>query len=326
MKSALVLLALLLPGFALGEPPSPQKEVEAAAWLRKIYLASQKLSYTGTFVYRQGDRSESSRITRLVDSTSDTEKLEALDGMRREVIRKGDEVRCYLPDSMIVKVDRRSNQLSFPALLPAQLSRLPEQYQVVKEEKTRIAGFDCQAIVLKPKDDLRYGYKLWADMQSGMLLKALIFKDKGEPVEEFTFTQLTIGANFDRERLKPTFLGQSKQWRVENAAVAPANLAEAGWTVNAGIPGFHKVVEVRRQLRESQRVGQIVYSDGLAAVSVFIEPIEPGRDPARLGISSMGAVNIYTRELANHVVTVVGEAPALTVRRIADTVEYHRPQ
>lgn len=325
MRRSLFLLMLLVPGYALSQA-QPQAPVDAMAWLKKIYQASQKLSYSGTFVYRQGDRSETSRITRLVDASGDTEKLEALDGMRREVIRKGDEVRCYLPDSMTVKVDKRSNQLSFPALLPAQLSQLPEQYVVVKEEKARIAGFDCQAIVLKPKDDLRYGYKLWADVSTGMLLKALIFRDKGEAVEEFTFTQLSIGANFDREKLKPSFHGQSKQWRIENASVIPANLAEAGWTVNAGIPGFQKVIEVRRQLRESQRVGQIVYSDGLAAVSVFIEPIEAGRDPVRPGMSSMGAVNIYTRELANHVVTVVGEAPAVTVRRIANTVEYHRPQ
>lgn len=326
MRKALALLALLVPGYACCQPAQSAAGPDANAWLRKIYLASQKLSYTGTFVYRQGERSESSRITRLVDASGDTEKLEALDGMRREVIRKGDEVRCYLPDSQTVKVDRRSNQLSFPALLPAQVSLLPEQYVVSKEETARIAGFDCQAIVLKPKDEMRYGYKLWADQQSGMLLKARIFNERGEPVEEFTFTQLAIGANFDRDRLRPTFFGPSKQWRIENASVSPANLAEAGWSVNAGIPGFNKVVEVRRQLRESQRVGQIVYSDGLAAVSVFIEPIEAGRDPVRPGMSSMGAVNIYTRELANHVVTVVGEAPAQTVRRIANTVEYHRPQ
>ena len=324
MRKTLTLLALLIPACALAQAV-PGGGPDAGAWLKKIYTASQKLSYTGTFVYRQGDRSETSRITRLVDASGDTEKLEALDGMRREVIRKGDEVRCYLPDSMTVKVDRRPGQPTFPALLPAQLSLITDQYSVSKEETARIAGFDCQAIVLKPKDELRYGYKLWADMHSGMLLKARILNEKGEPVEEFTFTQLTIGSNFDRERLRPSFAGQSRQWRIENAAVAPANLAEAGWTVSAGIPGFHKIIEVRRQLRESQRVGQIVYSDGLAAVSVFIEPLEAGRDPVRPGMSSMGAVNIYTRELANHVVTVVGEAPAQTVRRIAYTVEYHKP-
>ncbi len=325
MRKSLAMLLLVVPGYAMSQAPAPVAP-DAAAWLKKIYLASQKLSYTGTFVYRQGDRSETSRITRLVDASGDIEKLEALDGMRREVVRRGDEVRCYLPDSMTVKVDRRSSQLSFPALLPAQLAELPEQYLVTKEEKARVAGFDCQAIMLTPKDDLRYGYKLWADVRSGMLLKARIFREKGEAVEEFTFTQLTLGANFDREKLKPAALAQGKQWRIENASVVPANLAETGWTVSAGIPGFRKVVEVRRQLRETQRVGQIVYSDGLAAVSVFIEPLEAGREPLRPGMSSMGAVNIYTRELANHVVTVVGETPAATVRRIADTVEYHRPQ
>lgn len=320
------MLLLVVPGYAMPQAPAPGSPPDAAAWLKKIYLASQKLSYTGTFVYRQGDRSETSRITRLVDASGDVEKLEALDGMRREVVRRGDEVRCYLPDSMTVKVDRRSSQLSFPALLPAQLAELPEQYLVTKEEKARVAGYDCQAIMLTPKDDLRYGYKLWADVRSGMLLKARIFKEKGEAVEEFTFTQLTLGPHFDREKLKPAALAQGKQWRIENASVVPANLAETGWTVGAGIPGFRKVIEVRRQLRETQRVGQIVYSDGLAAVSVFIEPFEAGREPPRPGLSSMGAVNIYTRELANHVVTVVGETPAATVRRIADTVEYHRPQ
>lgn len=324
MRKAFILLMLLLPASALSQA-QPSNAMDAADWLKKIYHASQKLSYAGIFVYRQGDRSETSRITRVIDPAGDTEKLEAMDGMRREVIRKGDEVRCYLPDTMTVKVDRRSSQLSFPALLPAQISTLSDQYAVVKEETARIAGFDCQTIVLKPKDEFRYGYKLWADLGSGMLLKARIFNAKGEPVEEFTFTQLMIGGTIDRDRLKPTY-GQGKQWRVENASVVPANLAESGWTVTAGIPGFHKVVEVRRQLRDSQRVGQIVYSDGLAAVSVFIEPIDMRREPVRAGMSSMGAVNIYTRELANHIVTVVGEAPAMTVRRIGNTVEYHRPQ
>ncbi len=322
---ALAFLLLLLPGLALSQPQS-QPPLDAAAWLKKIYQASQKLSYSGTFVYRQGDRSESSRITRLVDAGGDTEKLEALDGVRREIVRNGDEVRCYLPDSKTVKVDRRSKHSTFPALLPAQNSSLSEQYTVTKEETARIAGFECQAIVLKPKDEFRYGYKLWADIASGMLLKARIVNERDEAVEEFTFTQLTIGGHIERDQVKSAFAGESRQWRIENAGVVPANLARTGWTVNAGIPGFHKVVEVQRQLRQSQRVTQVVYSDGLAAISVFIEPAELRQEAVRQGLSSMGAVNIYTRELANHVVTVVGEAPARTVRQIGDTVEYHRPK
>jgi sigma-E factor negative regulatory protein RseB len=319
---ALALLLFLSPGFVLAQTADAQ---DGTAWLQKIYRASQTLNYTGTFVYRQGDRSESSRITRLTDASGDNEKLEALDGVRREIVRSGDEVKCYLPDSKIVKVDRRSKHPTFPALLPAQTASVTEQYSVIKGETTRIAGFECQSIVLKPKDEFRYGYKLWADLATGMLLKARIVNEKGEAVEEFTFTQLSIGGPIGRDMLKSAFAAQSRTWRIENAAVEPANLATNGWTVNPAIPGFKKVVEVKRQLRQAQRVGQVVYSDGLAAVSVFIEPIELRREAVHPGLSSMGAVNIFTRELANHVVTVVGEAPPKTVRKIAENVEYHAP-
>ncbi len=160
---ALAFLFLLLPGLALPQS-QPGQALDAAGWLRKIYQASQKLSYTGTFVYRQGDRSESSRITRMAGARGDVEKLEALDGVRREVVRIGDEVKCYLPDAKTLKVDRRSQHPSFPALLPAQNSALAEQYVITKEETARIAGYDCQAISLKPRDEFRYGYKLWADI------------------------------------------------------------------------------------------------------------------------------------------------------------------
>jgi sigma-E factor negative regulatory protein RseB len=91
------------------------------------------------------------------------------------------------------------------------------------------------------------------------------------------------------------------------------------------LPGFRKIVEVRRMMRDAQPVAQIVYSDGIAAVSIFIEPISGREERPRTGLAGMGAVNVYTREVAEHLVTVVGEAPAASVQRIADTVEY-RPQ
>jgi len=108
--------------------------------------------------------------------------------------------------------------------------------------------------------------------------------------------------------------------------VAPADFAQSGWRVGAALPGFRKIVEVRRMLRDAQPVGQIVYSDGIAAVSIFIEPITGRAGPAEVGLAGMGAVNVYTREVADHLVTVVGEAPAASVQRIANTVEYRRPQ
>ena len=320
MRAAAFLLVLLA-GAAQG-----QQTADAARWLEKIYDATQKLSYSGTFVYRQGERSETSRITRLVDASGDTEKLEALDGVPREVVRKGDEIRCYLPDSMTVKVDRRTDQRGFPMMLSAQISSIGAHYTITKGERARIAGYECQAIVLTPKDELRYGYKLWADMRTGMLLKARIFNEKGDVVEDFTFTQLKVGGNIDRRRLAPTLQAKGRDWHVEDSAVLPAKLAESGWIVKPDLPGFHKVVEVKRMLRESRQVGQVVYSDGLAAVSVFIEPSEGRREPVQAGLSAMGAINIFTREVFNHVVTVVGEVPAANVQRISNSVEYRRAQ
>jgi len=318
-----VLGALLLCACAGAAQAQAQASPEALEWLRRIYLATEKLSYTGTFVYQQGDRTETSRITRRAEAGGGVEKLEILDGSPREVVRTRDEIRCYLPDSQTVKVDRRRDLRSFPALLPAQVQGLGEHYTITLDEARRIAGYDCRAIVLAPRDELRYGYQLWADVHSGMLLKARTFNRDGQTVEQFTFTQLTIGP-VPRDRVKPRSV--ARNWRIVQAAASPADLAQAGWTMSADLPGFRKVIEIKRVLRESQAVGQVVYSDGLAAVSVFIEPLVGRADMPPMGLASMGAVNVYTREVANHLVTVVGEAPAASVQRIGNTVSYHPPQ
>ena len=290
---------------------------DALALLKRIHEATQKLSYTGTFVYQNGGRSETSRITHYVDASGDIEKLEVMDGAPREIVRTKDTVRCYLPDSKVVKVDRRSVERDFPALLPAQVTALARHYDIQLGDTRRIAGYDGRAVVLTPRDNLRYGYRLYADAASGMLLKAVTFDPEGQDIEQFMFTELKLG-HVSRDMVRPRRTGGS--WKIEDAAAAPASLA--GWSLSAELPGFRKVIELRRKL-ESKPVGQVVYSDGLAAVSVFIEPLE-GRS-ARTGLASMGAINIYTREVANHMVTVVGEAPAVSVQRIADAVEY-RPQ
>jgi sigma-E factor negative regulatory protein RseB len=303
-----------------------QTSPDAIALLRKIYQATEKLSYAGTFVYQQGERSETSRITRVTGpgSNGDIERVEVLDGMPREIVRTRDTVRCYLPDSQTVKVERRTDQRAFPAMLPEHVPELARNYAITRGEPLRIAGYDCDAVVLTPKDELRYGYKLWADANTGMLLKARTFNRKGETVEQFVFTQLSIG-NISRERVK-TRNSMTQNWRIEDAAVTPANLARSGWTVSADLPGFRKITEVTRRLGAARPVSQMVYSDGLAAVSVFIEPMAGRAETARPGPSSLGAFQMYTREVANHIVTVVGEAPAMSVQRIAATVEFKRPQ
>ena len=316
-------VGLALCGSLCGAQTPSQAGPDAMSLLRRIYEATEKLAYTGTFVYQQGDRTETSRITRVTGPGGDVERVEVLDGMPREIIRTRDTVRCYLPESHTVKVERRVDQRAFPGMLPARLADLTQSYTITRGEPLRIAGYDCEAVVLTPKDDLRYGYMLWADASSGMLLKARTFNRKGQTVEQFTFAQLSIG-NVPRDLVRTRRAVQN--WRVESAVVAPADLSRAGWTVGAELPGFRKITEVTRTVGESRPVGQMVYSDGMAAVSVFIEPTAGRSESVRPGLSSLGAFHIYTREVANHIVTVVGEAPAASVQRIASQVEYRRPQ
>lgn len=299
------------------------QRTDALGWLNKIYEATRGLSYSGTFVYQQGVRSETSRITRFSDARGGIERLEVLDGSPREIVRSEDGIVCYLPELRILKIDRASGRRNFPAVLPEQIHRLLDNYEVTLGERTRVAGRECQAVKLVPRDELRYGYELCADRDNGMLLRSVTFNERQEPVEQFTFTQLSVG-NVSRDKVKPRHATRS--WRVEEALVRPIDLASAGWNITANLPGFHKIIEVTRRLREAHPVNQIVYSDGLAAVSVFIEPSRARAGAVRSGLASVGGINIYTREVSDHVVTVVGEAPAISVQRIANQVQYRRPQ
>jgi len=303
-----------------GAQTAPQSGRE---WLQKVSEATHSLSYTGTFVYQHDGRSETSRVTRLASDAGGVERLEVLDGEAREIVRSKDGVRCYLPASRTLKVDRHAAVRRFPAMLPAQLDELLRYYKVRLGPIDRVAGRSCQTVTLEPIDHYRYGYELCADKATGMLLRSMTLNETNAPVEQFTFTHLEVG-DVRPEAVEPQHA--TRTWRVEESSVRPTNLEAEGWRVDADLPGFHKIVEVARQLREGQPVGQLVYSDGLAAVSVFIEPAKDRRKAVHRGATSVGGVNIFVREVDDHIVTVVGEAPAISVRRIADQVRYERPK
>ena len=240
-------------------------------------------------------------------------------------MRDGDEVKCYLPDRMTVKVDKQTDHKIFPGLLPENLQDISEYYEATARAVERIAGYDSRVIVLQPKDRLRYGRKLWADLKTGMLLKSQTFNEANDPIEQFAFTQITIGGKIGEEQLKPRLLARARVWHIENSGAVAANLAASGWTIKPELPGFRKVTEMKRTQGGSAKVGHVIYSDGLAAISVFIEPMANKTSLPPPGLSRQGAINIYSRQIANHLVTVVGETPAESVKTLAESVEYRTP-
>ena len=292
---------------------------EALAWLQRIADAARELNYRGTFVYQHGNVAETSRITHFVDRTGEYEKLETLDGPRREIIRNSGEILTFYAETRVVKRERRTARKLFPALLPEQLAAVTAHYDLQRGGQARVAGYDAQALVLKPRDGFRYGHKLWAEINTGLLLKARMFDDEGGTVEQFHFTELTINAPLTREAVKPTFPVPPLDTRqgAPSEATAPA---DTGWTVRDQPAGFRKIMEMKRLKRNGEGyVAHLVFSDGLAAVSVFIEPLPAARVPVE-GPSQQGAVNIYTRPMADQLVTVLGETPPITVKQIADSV------
>jgi len=301
-----------------------QTDTSALQWLQRIYSASEKLSYAGTFVYQQGQRVETSRIVHVVDSSGPRERLETLDGVPREIVRSGDEVVCYLPASMTVKIDKQPGRRPFPAILSEQLKDVSENYTVKKGEIERVGGYNCQILILEPKDRMRYGHRLWADVSTGMLLRAKTFNEKNELLEQFAFTQIKIGGAISRDQLKTRYFRQSKDWRVEDSGAIRANLAESGWTIRSRPPGFRTIAEMIRTIGGTEGVGHIVLSDGLAAISVFIEPATGKRPVPQAGLARQGAINVYVRPVGNYWVTVVGEAPAESVKYVANAVEYRK--
>ena len=325
MKSLAVAAALAATSLLYVADADADAERDAVEWLERIYSASERLSYLGTFVYQHDEEVETSRITRVVDASGVRERLEALDGTPREIIRVNDELKCYLPATMTVKVERGGGAKPFP-FRRADVTVIGERYDVRKGGMERIAGRDCQAIILVPNDNLRYGHKLCADVESGLLVAAKAFDGRGKMVERFSFTQLSIGEPIDRELLRPRYASERSGWRIEDHAAAAVELEELGWSISELPPGFRRVTTLRRDLGGGRAVGHIVVSDGWAAVSVFIEPLALRAQLPQLGLSRQGAVNVFSRKLDEHLVTAVGEVPGESVRLIAGAIARPAPR
>lgn len=296
---------------------------DAMQWLSRIVAAAQSLDYSGTFIYQSGRNIETSRITHVVDAEGEHERLEVLDGSPREVIRRNDAVWCVFPDQKMVITDRsETQQRSFPARLPDSYASLSQYYRVAKGGPARVAGLDTHLIVLEPRDDLRYAHMLWAESESGLLLKARTVDEHGEIVEQFAFSDISIGGDIDRSALEPRYR-KDDSWRVVAAHGQALDTTEAGWRLSEPLPGFELKSVMRRPLGRDQRdVVQLVYGDGLASISVFIEPLAIDAEAqGGLGPLASGSINIYRRSVAGHLLTALGEVPLSALQRIGEAME-----
>jgi sigma-E factor negative regulatory protein RseB len=302
--------------------PAPRTEFTIPLeWLDRISRAARELPYTGVFVHQAADgTTATSRITHVVDRQGvEHEKLELMDGPLTEIIRRDQELTCYRPDSKTVRIDRRATGRFFPSLLSGSASSIAENYRVRLGQVERIAGFDCQWVVLEPKDALRYMQKLCAELGTGLLLRAKLFNERNQVIEQFAFTQLDVSRPVPRQELKSRY--EKLQGWLKDYAVKSTKDSDTGWSV-ANLPsGFKKVMEMTRSLvGRPQPVSHLVYSDGVLNVSVFVESVQNAPNSVTSVLAEDGPTSLAMRAVSDYQVTVMGEVPLATVQSIADGV------
>ncbi len=288
--------------------------------LRQIQEAARTLNYVGVFAFQQGERFESSRITHLYDGKNEKERIEVLDGAPREYLRINDEVQYLIPDRKLVLRERQRGD-RFPGLLLNNAQSFEKNYSVrLAPDPLRIAGRQCRGIEITPRDQHRYGYRLCADADTNLLLKAQMVGQDGVVIEQVAFTQVSIGTDITEAMLAPTWL--TTDWNTVRAQQVNVDLFAQGWRIPTP-PGYVATTQVERDFSGDKRVNQVVLSDGLATISIFIEPYLSDRSEyGPQGAARSGSVNIFGIKVANFWLTVLGEVPASTLEQLAQSIQY----
>ena len=297
----------------------------AMDWVQRMSDAMRNLNYQGTFVYMHEHRLEGMQISHFRDAHGEKERLVSLNGEAREVIRDNNNLTCIWPSSRKVIVDvSRKNSFS-PIFSPEDIKRLEKFYDMKLAGRDRVADMNTVIVHIDPRDEYRYGMKFWINEANGLMMKSRLFDEKGEVVEEVMFTSLEVFETGEMPPIDttPPIDDNFTLVRYHSGDTATSVAADNAWQVN-GIPGgFWRESSLRRKLPGSDHiVQQMVYTDGLASLSVFIEPKS---ELTQGGISSMGAVNAYIRILQDYSVTAIGEVPSGTVKLFAESVSY-QPQ
>jgi sigma-E factor negative regulatory protein RseB len=286
---------------------------------KQLGTAAQQLTYSGVFVFQHDGRMESSRVSHTVENGVEKTRIDTLDGPPREIIRSNDEMRCYFPDSKFVRLEHSNGRHFFPALIAPPYQAYQENYQLSVVGVDRVAGRDCQVILLKPRDNFRFAHQFCSDLGTGLLLRATTLGPLGDPIQMSVFTEITIGSGVEPSQLRPGY-ADTLNWHVENVPAVGKDVPESGWIVSNLPSGFRKVVEVKRPLPgQNGSMTQLVYSDGLASVSVFIEPSNGRNGPVRIE-SLPSSLSFYSAHTADRRVTVVGEVPLASVTQMGESV------
>lgn len=295
-------------------------------WLLRMHEASKSRSYIGTYVVSAGGQMQSAKIWHVCDGAQQMERIEALTGAPRSTFRHNDKLVTFIPEQKLVRQEKRDPIGTFPELVQSTDNRIAEFYRLKPEGVERVAGLDADVALLLPKDNLRFGYRVWTEQKRGVIVKLQTLDADGKVLEQAAFSELQLDAPVKMDKLLQ-MMGKVDGYKVEQPALLRTTASAEGWLLKAPAAGFKPMSCYKRPVLVTPQGAPVadepmqwVFSDGLASVSLFVEAFDRQRHGKESSLS-MGATQTMTRQLGNYWLTAVGEVPMTTLKQFASGLE-----
>jgi len=313
---------------ALAQPATtPVASRSVSEWLTRMHEASRQRTYTGTLVVSAGSSMSASKIWHVCDGSQQVERIDSLTGAPRTTIRRNSEVITFVPESKTAVVEKRESLGLFPDMGRTPSNQIPLFYSAREVGAQRVAGHLADMVEILPRDEWRFGYRIWSEQQSGLVVKIQTLGDQGVVLEQVAFTELQLDAPVSMDKLKQA-MKDTRGYDVVKPALKKTTPEAQGWRLKEAIPGFQSMSchtrETGQALAPGQAPMQWVFSDGLASVSLFVEPFDEQRHRQERP-AAVGATHSVGRRVGDHWVTAMGEVPVVTLKRFIQAIERTQP-
>lgn len=307
-------------------------ERSVSEWLLRMHEGSRKRTYIGTFVVSSSNSMASSRVWHACDGLQQMERVEALTGAPRSMIRRNDEIITFHTDSKIALSEKREFSGLFPGLLKTNQAGLDQLYSARHLGGDRVAGIEADVVMFQPKDKLRFGYRVWSERKSGLVMKLQTLDTDGRVLEQAAYSELQLDVPVSMTKLTQ-MMGNLDGYRLVKSELQKTTALAEGWQLRALPPGYkpincYKRPSIKADGANSESSLQWIFSDGLASVSLFVETFDRTRH-LQEGRAASGATHSITRRFIDRQaepagdwwLTVVGEVPASVLLGFSQNLE-----
>jgi len=292
-------------------------------WLiiNKAEQATKLLNYKGVFHSQHDKEIKSIEITHATNDDQEFIKLNVLDGSPGEVLSQGKTIYVYNTIENNVIIQKRKQQRLFPAIFPGNIDVIKNFYRLSIGKSERIAGRLSQSVLLSPIDSFRYSYHFWLDKKTFLPLKMVVIDQAKNIIEQSSFTQISMIKDKNLDWFKPE-VDPSKNYIFNDKIVGQGIVKKPFWTIKKIPPGYKEIDFITKRIRGLNILShQLVYSDGLSYVSLFIKPIARGQKP-KVGQVNLGVNNICARYHNGYQIMAVGSVPLSTCNNFSESIEF----